>query len=653
MLHFTIKTAKTGSLPVQDFEYGWYELGNLEFRKKWLNSVNNNSLTEKFTYDGLDRLITISLNGTNTGYHSYDAAMLGNMTYKYNDGNTIFSNAIYGTNGFGAHAITEVKTANPVLSGPRQDINYNGFDKVFSITEGSHDLHIQYGHHRQRISQQYSNGTTTIDKVWAGSCEFITKNGQLYKHTYLSGPMGVFAVHIISPDGKEEINYIHKDQLGSWNTITDEDGSLLQELSFDAWGNRRDPATWRAFTSTPSEPVFDRGFTGHEHLYALNLINMNGRVYDPIVGRMLSPDNYMQAPGLTQSFNRYSYCLNNPLKYTDPDGNWAGWDDLIVGGIGFAYGYVSSGITTGDWGWKSIGAGAIGAGTALLGYYSGGASSTSSIANIFAGAPSFGNGYAANIALNYSGRMVATNAIASILPSASFSIGDATLSIGPSFMLGSGGYSLGLNIQGSYNIGDWTIGGAIGSSYGKSGFTGITGFETRQSGFLGYDDGGFGIGVSSTKFGSGETSQTLGRATMRYKEFSGSYENDGTPFDFIGLGDGGDDYRTASVTLGYKDFTIGMLLFTGYRDFDAVDKSNPREYPYGMVSNPEINKYNAGILYAGYGNMRAGWNQDNIRHAFQNVFAHGVIKKQAWIPRKSWPNQPYLVHGTNNPYTNW
>lgn len=48
---------------------------------------------------------------------------------------------------------------------------------------------------------------------------------------------------------------------------------------------------------------------------------VNGRLYDPLVGRFLSSDNFVQDPSFTQSYNRYSYCWNNPLKYTDPSGN--------------------------------------------------------------------------------------------------------------------------------------------------------------------------------------------------------------------------------------------------------------------------------------------------------------------------------------------
>jgi RHS repeat-associated protein len=187
-------------------------------------------------------------------------------------------------------------------------------------TEGNKIFQIAYGHHRERISQQYSDGQNTTEKAWAGSCEFVNEDGKQKTLTYLSVPVGVFALHVIHPDASESIHYVHKDHLGSWHTITDEDGNLLQELSFDAWGTRRNPQTWDAFTGPPPAPLYDRGFTGHEYLYAFGLINMNGRMYDPLVSRMLSPDNFIQSPDFSQSFNRYSYAWNNPLVYTDPDG---------------------------------------------------------------------------------------------------------------------------------------------------------------------------------------------------------------------------------------------------------------------------------------------------------------------------------------------
>jgi RHS repeat-associated protein len=102
--------------------------------------------------------------------------------------------------------------------------------------------------------------------------------------------------------------------------IVDASTGAVAKQSFDAWGNLRSASDWR---NPANYTLFaNRGFTGHEHLEAFALINMNGRVYDPVLGRFLSPDPYVQAPDFSQSFNRYGYCLNNPLKFSDPTGDF-------------------------------------------------------------------------------------------------------------------------------------------------------------------------------------------------------------------------------------------------------------------------------------------------------------------------------------------
>jgi RHS repeat-associated protein len=123
--------------------------------------------------------------------------------------------------------------------------------------------------------------------------------------------------------------YTYTNHLGSILTMTNSDATEQWEQSFDAWGRYRHPETWQALNSAPSDnqlsvdmpPWMTRGYTGHEHLREFDLINMNARMYDPIIGRFLTPDNYIQEPSYSQSYNRYSYAFNNPLRYTDPTGN--------------------------------------------------------------------------------------------------------------------------------------------------------------------------------------------------------------------------------------------------------------------------------------------------------------------------------------------
>ncbi len=88
----------------------------------------------------------------------------------------------------------------------------------------------------------------------------------------------------------------------------------------------RDPATREVYSVDKEPSLFlGRGYTGHEHLQPYGLINMNARLYDPATGRFLSADPYVQMPECSQSFNRYSYCMNNPLRYTDKTGKFLGF----------------------------------------------------------------------------------------------------------------------------------------------------------------------------------------------------------------------------------------------------------------------------------------------------------------------------------------
>jgi RHS repeat-associated protein len=111
--------------------------------------------------------------------------------------------------------------------------------------------------------------------------------------------------------------------MGSVTQITNASGAKVAEYSYDAWGRMRNPASQTPY-APGTEPAlkFNRGYTGHEHLPLFGLVNMNARLYDPVLGRFLSPDPYVQAPDYSQNFNRYSYALNNPLIYTDESGEF-------------------------------------------------------------------------------------------------------------------------------------------------------------------------------------------------------------------------------------------------------------------------------------------------------------------------------------------
>jgi RHS repeat-associated protein len=146
------------------------------------------------------------------------------------------------------------------------------------------------------------------------------------------------------------IRYFHTDHIGSVSVITDETGAVVERMAYDPWGKRRFTNGTADTNDTIVGLTTDRGYTEHEELDELGIIHMNGRIYDPTIGRFMSADPFIQAPYELQSHNRYAYVMNNPLLYTDPSG-YSWWTKIrgivitVVAAVvdGYGYGWVCGG----------------------------------------------------------------------------------------------------------------------------------------------------------------------------------------------------------------------------------------------------------------------------------------------------------------------
>ncbi|GAB1403565.1 hypothetical protein MASR1M74_07430 [Lentimicrobium sp.] len=407
------------STNVQSFEYVYDNLGNMTDRYDHFHKTNHQSLHEEFGYDDRNQLTSVTLNGASPRIFIYDA--LGNIESNPDAGAFVYT---LPGKPYQMASLTPNSNLAPDYQ-TRQEITYTHFNKLETITSQDHFLEVTYGIDQQRISQKLyevnrSNKNFILEKQFiAGIAEKIIFADQTSKIiNYITSPEGLTAIEITSnPEGREWY-WVFTDHLGSITTLLRESDGQKFEMSFDAWGNRRDPATWENYSTTFPDFIIDRGFTGHEHLDVFGLINMNGRVYDPVVARFLSPDPYIQAPGMPQNYNGYVYCLNNPLVYTDPSGefiveaiilgamintmiqgasgNINSFGDFAlamgIGALSGAAGYVAGALVGGaistatTFGGAVLNGAAVGAAGGFAGGFVGGAG------NAWAGGASFGQG---------------------------------------------------------------------------------------------------------------------------------------------------------------------------------------------------------------------------------------------------------------------
>ena len=129
----------------------------------------------------------------------------------------------------------------------------------------------------------------------------------------------------IDQSGNAYTDYLHYDHLGSVDAITDDSANVIQTMSFDAYGIRRDPSNWDYDLSqnqiSTLKDYTDRGYTGQEELDNVALVDLNGRVYDPSSGRFINADPLVSNLFDSEALNRYTYVYNNPLNATDPTGH--------------------------------------------------------------------------------------------------------------------------------------------------------------------------------------------------------------------------------------------------------------------------------------------------------------------------------------------
>lgn len=254
-----------------------------------------------YGYDALDRLTSVGGAATN-------------MSISYAPNGNILSKSGVGSYGYDAtqqpHAVKCIGNHASSFPTATLETTFGDLGKIITIAQDSLETTFTYGPDGERWKSVLTSGDDVTRTIrYGGDYERVEEAGTVTEFWYLG-----HGIVVMRQNGGQYVPLVAvTDHLGSIEQLRDDVWGVKFYAHYDAWGK-------------PDVDVnyihFQRGYTGHEILPEYGLINMNGRMYDPLLGRFLSPDNYVQEPDNSQNFNRYSYCLNNPLKYTDPTGEW-------------------------------------------------------------------------------------------------------------------------------------------------------------------------------------------------------------------------------------------------------------------------------------------------------------------------------------------
>jgi RHS repeat-associated protein len=200
-------------------------------------------------------------------------------------------------------------------------ITYNSDNMPTQISHSSNiTTQLTYGGTGERVKKRVYSGGNVTDTYYIGD-HFEVKGGVTIKYIFAGN------LRVAQVKGTTR-SFFHKDHLGSSTVMTNASGAELESTEYLPFGSQRS----HSGTSTSDYRYTDQELDAENGLY-----NYNARLYDPFIGRFISPDTIVQSPYNPQSLNRYTYCFNNPLIYVDPSGHISFQDivDWLKGVLGW------------------------------------------------------------------------------------------------------------------------------------------------------------------------------------------------------------------------------------------------------------------------------------------------------------------------------
>lgn len=289
-----------------DLEYSYDPVGNVTSIIDHENSQNNCSMQ----YDSLDRL-TEATGPWGPGSFSYDS--IGNRTSK-SIGSTA-KNYSYGASDNRLSGYSHDPNGN-LLQDDNFNYLYDSENRLVRVLSGANVVvEYKYDGDGRRISKT-ANGETTYYAYGAGLNVLTEFNSQgIPKFDYIyAGNKNIARINFDANGAPESKTFYHSDHLGSSLAVTDATTTVVWNQGYLPFGE--------SYSGTGTL-ANSHQYTGKEYETETGLYYYGARYYHPGFGRFMSVDPAGGDPTEPQSWNRYSYTLNNPLKYVDPNGEAA------------------------------------------------------------------------------------------------------------------------------------------------------------------------------------------------------------------------------------------------------------------------------------------------------------------------------------------